>query len=87
VSWSAHLTHTATGLAITFAQPVARIDLTPDVAEHFASLIAIEARHRLPGVVHTLEAENNQNCVTQGHVLCCDCDNCLTGDDHGKTSQ
>ena len=58
MSWSAHLTHTPTGLAIVFAGPVSRLDLTPDVAEHFASLIAIEARAHLTGVVRTLEAQN-----------------------------
>jgi hypothetical protein len=84
MSWSAHLTHTATGLAITFAQPVARIDLTPDVAEHFASLIAIEARARVAGVVSTLRTEESQKQLyirsADAHPLCCDCDNCLNGD-------
>lgn len=62
MSWSARLTYTSTGLAIVFAGPVSRLDMTPDVAQHFASLIAIEARQHVAGVVRTLEAENSQIC-------------------------
>jgi hypothetical protein len=84
VSWSAHLQHTETGLAIVFAGPVSRLDLTPDVAEHFASLIAIEARHRLAGVVRTLEAKKTL-CIRSAdvHPIFCTCDPCLNGDHDG----
>lgn len=70
MTWHAHLQHTDTGLALTFAQPVTRLDMTADVAAHLASLLAIEARHRMAGVVGTLFniqlAENKQNRVTRG---------------------
>jgi len=85
VSWAAHLQHTETGLAIVFAGPVSRLDLTPEVAEHFASLIAIEARHRLRGIVSAVENIQNLNdsalrhAARQSHPLCCDCDTCLNG--------
>ncbi len=83
MSWSAHLTHTPTGLALTFATPVDRLDMTAEVAEHFASLIAIEARARVAGVVRTLAAETSLIRVQHGsHPLCCDCDPCLNGS-HG----
>jgi hypothetical protein len=92
VTWQAHLQHTDTGLAIVFAGPVSRLDLAPDVAAHLASLLAIEARHRLAGVVLSLEtdrpsrhsvpfsAENDPVAPLDGHPLCCDCDDCLNGD-------
>jgi hypothetical protein len=48
MSWSARLTHTTTGLAIVFAGPVSRLDLTPDVAAHFARLLAAEAASAPP---------------------------------------
>lgn len=79
MTWSAHLTHTETGLAITFAAPVSRLDLTPDVAEHFASLIAIEARARVAGVVRSLVAAFPTERDSSRHPLCCDCDECLNG--------
>lgn len=63
---SAHITHTPTGLALTFAEPVTRLDMAPDVAAHLASLLAVEAAHRMRGVVGTLAAENKQNRVTGG---------------------
>src|SRR5688572_12293926 len=63
MTWQAHLQHTSTGLAIQFATPVDRLDMTPDVAQHFASLIAIEARARVAGVVRTLEAENGSRTI------------------------
>lgn len=95
MSWSARIAHTSTGLAIVFAGPVSRLDFTPDVAAHFARLLAAEAS--AAGVGCSLEAENGsravvvgrgaaenkQNRVTGGaHPLCCDCDGCLNGD-HG----
>ena len=86
MSWSARIEHVDGGLAIQFAEPLSRLTMTSDVAAHFASLLAIEARHRLVGVVRTLEAENKQNGVTvddDDHVLMCTCDSCLNGDhDH-----
>jgi hypothetical protein len=60
MTWHAHLQHTGTGLALTFAEPVSRLDMTPEVAQHLASLLAVEARQRLLGVVRTLEAKNSQ---------------------------
>lgn len=83
MSWSAHLQHTDTGLAIVFAGPVSRLDLTPDVAEHFASLIAIEARARVAGVVRQLELEASRPVELAGdvHPIFCNCDGCLNGDD------
>lgn len=99
MSWSAHLQHTDTGLAIVFAGPVSRLDLTPDVAEHFASLIAIEARQRMLCVVaavakteelrgsgrwgQNLNGSELRATVEQTHALCCDCDPCLNGDQDG----
>ena len=96
MSWSAHLQHTATGLAIVFAGPVTRLDMTSDTAAHFASLLALEARHRLAGVVRALGGDRQDGaaaCVSPEklenkavavignlHPLCCDCDNCLNGD-------
>lgn len=89
MSWSARLTHTTTGLAIVFAGPVSRLDMTPDVAAHFARLLAAEASL---GVIGTLEAEKGSHAVvresqkqlhvgsTDAHPLCCDCDACLNGD-------
>lgn len=77
MSWSAHLQHTETGLAIVFAGPVSRLDLTPDVAEHFASLIAIEARARVAGVVRALGAEPAAGSARATHPLCCHCEECL----------
>jgi hypothetical protein len=90
--WSARLTHTTTGLAIVFAGPVSRLDMSADVAQHLASLLAVEARHRLQGVVTALAFPNarevnedaNLAPVEPGnpnamHPLCCDCDHCLNG--------
>jgi hypothetical protein len=92
MTWNAHLTHTPTGLALTFAEPISRLDMTPDVAEHLASLIAVEARHAMRGVLSTLEAESGSRavvqrgsqkrlyiCTTDAHPLCCDCLNCMNG--------
>ena len=95
MTWSAHLQHTETGLALTFAEPTSRLDMSADVASHLASLLAVEARHRLAGVVRTLGAENSQLYVgqtlahaenactsavrTSAHALQCDCDGCLNG--------
>lgn len=89
MSWSAHLQHTETGLAIVFAGPVSRLDMDPATAAHLASLLAIEARHRMLGVVAVLNTErleNKQLYVEQSlaHPLCCDCDPCLNGDDHDQ---
>ena len=55
MSWAAHIIHTDGGLAIQFAEPTTRLDMTPDVAAHLASLLAVEARQRMTGVVRTLE--------------------------------
>ena len=85
MSWQARIEHTPAGLALTFGAPLIRLDMAPDVAQHLASLLAVEARHRLAGVVRTLEAKNGCTSVvpTSAHPHCCDCDNCLNGDRHG----
>jgi hypothetical protein len=84
MSWSAHLQHTATGLAIVFAGPVSRLDMSADVAQHLASLLAVEARHR-QGVVAQLAAPVELRAPRADlHPNCCDCDACINGDhDHG----
>jgi hypothetical protein len=58
MTWSARIEHTPAGLALTFGAPLSRLDMSADVAAHLASLLAVEARHRLAGVVSTLVAEN-----------------------------
>jgi hypothetical protein len=80
VSWSAHLQHTATGLAIVFAGPVSRLDMSADVAQHLASLLAVEARHRLQGVVAGIASPVEMRRRDDAHPNCCDCDLCLNGD-------
>jgi hypothetical protein len=87
VSWSAHLQHTATGLAIVFAGPVSRLDMTSDTAAHFASLLAVEARHRLRGVVPKLMAPVELRPRDDVHPNCCDCETCLNGDHDGQTNK
>ena len=86
MSWAARIEHTPAGLALTFGAPLSRLDMTADVAQHLASLLAVEARHRLAGVVRALGAENGSHAVLvrERHPLCCDCEPCLNGDhDHG----
>jgi len=84
LSWSARIEHTPAGLALTFGAPLSRLEMAPDVAQHLASLLAVEARQRLAGVVRTLEAENSSIRVEHGsHPLCCDCEPCLNGDHDG----
>ena len=81
MTWSARIEHTSAGLALTFGAPLSRLDMAPDVAQHLASLLAVEARHRLAGVVRTLEAENTAASVPPSrHLLCCDCEDCLHSD-------
>jgi hypothetical protein len=85
LSWSARIAHTSTGLAIVFAGPVSRLDFTPDVADHFARLLAAEAR--TAGLGSTLEISRSETTKTQEsvvfqHPLCCDCDSCLNGGAH-----
>jgi hypothetical protein len=55
----------------------ARLGTTDDL-----SLLAIEARSQVAGVVRTLTAENASTSLLpmQGHPNCCDCDGCLNGD-------
>ena len=83
MTWSARIEHTPAGLALTFGAPLNRLDMAPDVAQHLASLLAIEARHRLTGVVRTLEAENGSHAVVRSgaHCLQCECSACM----HGET--
>lgn len=82
MSWSAHLQHTPEGLALCFREPVSRLDMSPEVAEHLASLLAVEARHRMRSVVAALDSElleNKQFRVGDSHPLCCDCLDCMNG--------
>lgn len=72
MSWSAHIQHTPQGLALTFPEPLSRLDMTSEVAAHLASLLAVEARQRMAGVVRALEAENTAVRFQPGHPLCCD---------------
>jgi len=83
MSWGARIEHTAGGLATTFAELLTRVDMSADVAAHFASLIAIEARHHVAGVARALEAESTSPAPLARHVLCCDCSACLNGDRDG----
>jgi hypothetical protein len=90
MSWQARIEHTPAGLALTFASPLSRLDMAPDVVAHLASVLAVEARHRLQGVVRALEAENGSHAVlipTSAHALQCDCDFCLNGDHNAKANE
>lgn len=84
MSWQARIEHTPAGLALTFGAPLSRLDMAPDVAQHLASLLAVEARYRLVSVVRTLENEKPP-CIHRkdAHPLCCDCDDCLNGGHDG----
>ncbi|HVY32587.1 MAG TPA: hypothetical protein VHB79_38885 [Polyangiaceae bacterium] len=78
MTWSARIEHTPAGLALTFGAPLSRLDMAPEVAQHLASLLAVEARHRMAGVVRELvetrqtgddgfnpvRAENKPNALT-----------------------
>ena len=55
MTWLARIEHTPDGLALTFGAPLSRLDMAPDVAQHLASLLAVEARHRMRGVVAAVE--------------------------------
>lgn len=81
MTWQARIEHTPAGLALTFGAPLSRLDMAPDVAQHLASLLAVEARHRLAGVVRTLEAEPTPLVVdlTERHAHFCDCLDCMGG--------
>ena len=92
MSWSARIEHTPAGLALTFGAPLSRLDMTADVAQHLASLLAVEARHRLAGVVaglNPVRAENACTSVepTSAHALQCDCSACLNGDQDEQCAQ
>lgn len=86
MTFSARIEHTAGGLAITFAEPLTRLDMSADVAAHLAGLLAVEARqHRGAGssvfVPHTEESQKRLYVTTGNvHPLCCDCEPCLNGD-------
>ncbi len=85
MTWSARIEHTPAGLALTFGAPTSRLDMAPDVAQHLASLLAVEARHRLADYSGA-RAENACASVepTSAHALQCDCDDCLNGGDHDE---
>lgn len=89
MSWAARIEHTPDGIALTFGAPLARLDMAPEVAEHLASLLAVEARRRLAGVVSTLAAETGSHAVVvrrqaaQGVGLLRSVDNCENTHDYG----
>ncbi len=85
MTWQARIEHTPAGIALTFGAPLSRLDMSADVAQHLASLLAVEARHRMRGIVAdycAVAAENASTSVVamHGHPNCCDCDNCLHSD-------
>lgn len=87
MSWSARIHHTEDGLAITFAEPLSRLTMTPSVAQHFARLLAAEAAKpctpyspAIPASSSRRSAGNTQT-VHAAHALQCDCDTCLNGDE------
>ncbi|HVY26962.1 MAG TPA: hypothetical protein VHB79_10430 [Polyangiaceae bacterium] len=79
MSWSARIEHVDGGLAIQFAEPLSRLQMTNDVAAHFAALIAIEARSQVAGVGRTLETERPL-CIhtADAHPHFCDCLDCMS---------
>lgn len=80
MSWSARIEHTDGGLRLRFPEPLTTLDMTNDVAEHLATLLAVEARSPVRGVVRALEAQSMLYVDTGAtHPLCCDCDGCLNG--------
>lgn len=79
MSWSAHIQHTPQGLALTFPEPLSRLDMTSDVAAHLASLLAVEARRRMVGVVEALVAV--PVALDTRHAHFCDCLDCMGSSD------
>jgi hypothetical protein len=77
MTWAARIEQIVGGLALTFPKPLARLDRSNDVAQHLASLLGIEARQQVAGVVRMLGAEGSRR------ALCCDCDDCPNGGHSG----
>jgi hypothetical protein len=83
MSWQARIEHTPAGLALTFGAPLSRLDMAPDVAQHLASLLAVEARRRGDRQIAASDSFLPENMpvrvIGERHPLCCDCDGCLNG--------
>ncbi|HEY4102545.1 MAG TPA: hypothetical protein VGM44_01595 [Polyangiaceae bacterium] len=48
MSWTARITHSATGeLRLQFSEPLSRIDMTPETARRLAALILVAAEERI----------------------------------------
>jgi hypothetical protein len=93
--WALRIEHQPDGLRLRFPEPLATLDMTSETAAHLASLLAVEARHRMRGVVAGLSEpptrpnseiiRDSELCCTaqQSRPLCCDCEPCLNGDHDG----
>ena len=93
MSWALRIEHQPDGLRLRFPEPLATLDMTSETAAHLASLLAIEARHRMRGVVAALddhqtadlsaipEQSRTVELITACHPLCCHCDACLNPGD------
>ena len=66
MSWAARIEHTEGGLRLRFATPTTTLDMTSETAAHLASLIAIEARSQVAGVVRTL-SDQREPCLNSAH--------------------
>lgn len=80
--WALRIEHQPDGLRLRFPEPLATLDMTNETATHLASLLAVEARHRMRGVVAELAAPVELRPRDGTHPLCCDCETCLNGDHH-----
>lgn len=90
--WALRIEHQPDGLRLRFPEPLATLDMTSETAAHLASLLAVEARHRLRGVVAALDDHQTAGVsanpehsravelITARHPLCCDDDCCLNSD-------
>ena len=55
MTFTLRIEHQPDGLRLRFPEPLATLDMSSETASHLASLLAVEARSRLVGVVRTLE--------------------------------
>ena len=80
MTFALRIEHQPSGLRLRFAQPTTTLDMSADVAQHLASLLTIEARSQVTGVVRTLELENGSRAAeSDAHAHFCDCLDCLGG--------
>lgn len=85
MSWALRIEHQPDGLRLRFPEPLATLDMTSETAQHLASLLAIEARHRLQGVVAELAAPVELLTPNRRfHPTYCNDDCCLNGDHHAR---